>query len=142
MSNAVAAKTITIERDLLPPESVGEVVSMSGIAMSRAMEDVTSFGPGLARDRIPILEDAVDITMEMNFLVANFTPFYSDYLNTVKQPYVVTLPSNLGEFKFTAYTSRLELLSEFDGVIQASVVLSVDNNGVTYEEFIPEEPTE
>lgn len=129
MSLAVAAKTIVIKK---AGTDIAEVISLSGIAMSRAMEDVTSFGPGLSRDRIPILEDPIDITMEMNFLNSNFVEFRDDWKNGTKSDYSVVLPDGLGTFSFTAYTSRLELLSEFDGVVQASCVISVDQNGVVF----------
>lgn len=134
MSLAVAAKNIVIKKDTTV---VAEITSLSGIAMSRGMEDVTSFSEGLARDRIPILEDPIDITMEMNFLNTNFIAFRNDYLTAAKSDYSIELPddttsTSLGTFTFTAYVSKLELMSEFDGVVQASCVLSVDDSGVVY----------
>lgn len=141
MSQATAAKETKFYRSdsIISPvyEEIKEVKSITGMNTSFSMIDVTSFGPGFGRDRVPSLEEGIDVTLEANLLRATYMKFVDDYLNKELSAYKVELPDDptgldLGEYTFEAYVSKHEPLLEYEGVVGVSIVLSVNEKSISF----------
>lgn len=114
--------------------TIAEVRDISGPSFSVGTEDVTNHDSNGWREHIPTIIEGGEVTFDINFVGGATQGFasgslYDDMIDKTKRNFQIVLPAGVGASNdtgsFAAYVTGFELSAPVEGVLTASVTLSI-----------------
>lgn len=114
--------------------TIAEVRDISGPSFAVGTEDVTNHDSNGWREHIPTIIEGGEVTFDINFVGGATQGFasgslYDDMVDKTKRNFQIVLPAGVGSSNdtgsFAAYVTGFELSAPVEGVLTASVTLSI-----------------
>lgn len=114
--------------------TIAEVRDISGPSFAVGTEDVTNHDSNGWREHIPTIIEGGEVTFDINFVGGATQGFgsgslYDDMIDKTKRNFQIVLPAGVGSSNdtgsFAAYVTGFELSAPVEGVLTASVTLSI-----------------
>ena len=114
--------------------TIAEVRDISGPSFAVGTEDVTNHDSNGWREHIPTIIEGGEVTFDINFVGGATQGFasgslYDDMIDKTKRNFQIVLPAGVGSGNdtgsFAAYVTGFELSAPVEGVLTASVTLSI-----------------
>ncbi len=109
--------------------TIAEVLDISGPGLSVSVEETTNHDSGGWRERTPTLKDGGEVTFDINYYsAATQDQLETDMGNLTKRLFQVVFPlpaSGTDTRGFSAYITGFEPSAPVEGVLKASVTLSI-----------------
>ncbi len=109
--------------------TIAEVLDISGPGLSVSVEETTNHDSGGWRERTPTLKDGGEVTFDINYYSATTQDqIETDMLALTKRNWKLVFPlpaSGTDTRAFAAYVTGFEPSAPVEGVLKASVTLSI-----------------
>lgn len=111
--------------------AVGQVRSITGPTVKPHIVDITTHDtPGFWRRKISVLNDAGDISFEINFDKADATHafttgMWNQLVNLTKSGLQMVFPNSAGTLTFLGYLGQHEFMVPVDNVLAAKIQIAI-----------------
>jgi len=129
MSNAIAGKYAVLEKgEGTPPTiwaEVDEIFSIGDLTQRFSVYDVTHHGPSPYREILPGLYDVIEMSIEMNYVWAQYEEF-KGYAESRVSAWWRLRYEDSSTHTFQAYVTECSPKTPLDDRITYSIILTID----------------